>query len=68
MDEVDFSEITREEIIKAFHKYNKLEENNELNKHRKAKDYILFWSSKEYPQKYTIGIAYALKYNQSTKL
>ena len=66
MDQIDFSEITREEIIKAFHKYNKLEENNELNKHRKAKDYILFWNSKEYPQKYIIGIAYALKYNQNT--
>ena len=64
MEEIDFIDITREDIIKAFHRYDELKENYELNNHRKPKDYILFWNSKEYPQKYIVGIAYGLKYNQ----
>ncbi|MCB9096314.1 MAG: AAA family ATPase [Arcobacter sp.] len=64
MSEIDFSEITRDDIIKAFNKYDELQQNNELNTNRKAKDYLLFWNSKEYPHKYVVGIAYGLKYNQ----
>ncbi|WP_188109493.1 AAA family ATPase [Sulfurimonas indica] len=64
MEEIDFSEISREDIIKAFHKYDELKANNQINPHRQAKDYILFWNSKEYPQKYIVGIAYGLKYGQ----
>ena len=66
MEEIDFSEINREDIIKAFDKYDELKANNEINKRREAKDYILFWNSKEYPQKYIVGIAYGLKYGQNT--
>ena len=66
MEEIDFSEITREDIIKAFDRYDELKANNEINQHRQAKDYILFWNSKEYPQKYIVGIAYGLKYGQNT--
>ena len=66
MEEIDFSEITREDIIKAFDRYDELKENNEINQHRQAKDYILFYNSKEYPQKYILGIAYGLKYGQNT--
>ncbi len=64
MNQIDFSEITREYILKAFNKYDELQQNNELNTNRKAKDYLLFWNSKEYPHKYIVGIAYGLKYNQ----
>lgn len=64
MSQVDFSEITREDIISAFKKYDELAEKNELNSHRQAKDYLLFWKSKEYPHKYVVGIAYGLKYNE----
>lgn len=64
MSQIDFSEITREDILEAFNKYDELEQNNELNANRKAKDYLLFWSCKEYPHKYIVGIAYGLKYNQ----
>ncbi len=64
MSEIDFSEITRDEIIKAFQKYDELKEQNELNKNRQAKEYLLFWNSKEYPHKYIVGIAYGIKYNQ----
>lgn len=64
MSQIDFSEITREDILDAFNKYDELQQNNELNTNRKAKDYLLFWNSKEYPHKYIVGIAYGLKYNQ----
>lgn len=64
MEEIDFSEINREDIIKAFDKYDDLKAKKEINTHRQAKDYILFWNSKEYPQKYIVGIAYGLKYGQ----
>jgi len=47
MEEIDFSEITREDIIKAFDKYDELKINNEINQHRQSKDYILFYNSKE---------------------
>jgi 5-methylcytosine-specific restriction protein B len=63
-NEIDFSDITREDILKAFQKYDELKNNNQLNKSRSAKDYLLFWNSKEYPHKYIVGIAYGLKYNQ----
>lgn len=64
MSQIDFSGITREDIISAFKKYDELAKNNELNSHRKAKEYLLFWNSKEYPHKYIVGIAYGIKNNQ----
>lgn len=64
MSEINFREITREDIINAFKEYDKLEKENKLNVRRKAKDYLLFWNSKEYPHKYIVGIAYGLKYKQ----
>jgi len=66
MEEIDFSEITRDDIIKAFNRYDELKANNEINQYKQAKDYILFWNSKEYPQKYIVGIAYGLRYRQNT--
>lgn len=66
MAEIDFSDINREDIIKAFDRYDALKANNEINTHRQAKDYILFWHSKEYPQKYIVGIACGLKSGQDT--
>jgi hypothetical protein len=65
VSQIDFSEITREDIINAFNKYDELQQNNELNTNRKAKEYLLFWNSKEYPHKYIVGIAYGLRYNQN---
>ncbi|WP_375722925.1 DUF4357 domain-containing protein [Arcobacter sp. KX21116] len=64
MDKIDFSEISREDIINAFNRYDELKIKNELNTKRKAKEYLLFHNSKEYPHKYIVGIAYGLKYNQ----
>ncbi len=64
MSKIDFSEITKEDIINAFKEYDKLEKENKLNPKRQAKDYLLFWNSKEYPHKYIVGIAYGLKYKQ----
>ena len=66
MSEIDFSDITRDDIKKAFEKYDELKETNQLNNNRSAKDYLLFYNSKEYPHKYIVGIAYGLKYNQET--
>jgi len=63
-EEIDFSDITRDDILKAFIKYDEMKINNQLNNHRQAKDYLLFWNSQEYPHKYIVGIAYSLKYNQ----
>ena len=63
-EKIDFSEITKEDILKAFKKYDELYAENMINKNRNAKEYILFWNSKEYPHKYIIGIAYGLKYNK----
>ncbi len=65
-DIIDFSDISREDILKAFLKYDELKESKQLNERRDAKDYLLFWNSKEYPHKYIVGIAYGLKYNQLT--
>lgn len=42
MTEIDFSEITRNDILNAFYEYDKLEERKELNIKRKSKDYLLF--------------------------
>lgn len=64
MESVDFSEISRDDILTALKKYDDLESNNLLNKNRKAKEYLLFWNSKEYPHKYIVGIAYGQKYNE----
>ena len=66
MSEIDFSDITRDDIKKAFEKYDELKETNQLNNNRSAKDYLLFYNSKEYSHKYIVGIAYGLKYNQET--
>ncbi len=66
MEEIDFSKISREDIIKAFNKYDELKEKGKLNNRRVPADYLVFWNSKAYPQKYIIGIAYGLKYNQDT--
>ena len=60
-EKVDLSDINQEDIIKAFNKFDELKERNKINPHMDAKDYILFWNSKEYPQKYIISIAYELK-------
>jgi hypothetical protein len=64
MSEVDFSDITRQDILNAFNEYDKLTEEGKLNNNGSARDYLLFWNSKEYPYKYIVGIAYGLKYNQ----
>ncbi|MDX9813107.1 MAG: AAA family ATPase [Sulfurimonadaceae bacterium] len=66
MSKIDFSDITRDDIVKAIAKYNGLEENGQLSDNRKAKDYLLFYNSKDYPHKYIVGIAYGLKHNQET--
>lgn len=63
-EKIDFSEITKEDILIAFEKYEELSNKNMINKNRNGKEYILFWNSKEYPHKYIVGIAYGLKYNQ----
>ena len=63
-EKIDFSEITKEDILIAFEKYEELSNKNMINKNRNGKEYILFWNSKEYPHKYIIGIAYGLKYNK----
>lgn len=65
MNKIDFSEIDSNDIIQAFERYDELKAKGELNNNRQAKDYLLFWNSKEYPHKYVVGIAYGLKYNQS---
>ena len=65
-EKIDFSEITKEDILIAFEKYEELSNKNMINKNRNGKEYILFWNSKEYPHKYIVGIAYGLKYNQET--
>jgi 5-methylcytosine-specific restriction protein B len=65
MSKINFAEIDRENIIEAFNKYDELKLNNEVNHNRKAKEYILFWNSKEYPHKYIVGIAYGIKNNQA---
>jgi len=65
-DKINFSDISREDILKAFQKYDELAAKKELNPNRGKKDYILFWASKEYPHKYIVGIAYGIKYNQET--
>ena len=57
MSEIDFSDITRDDIKKAFEKYDELKETNQLNNNRSAKDYLLFYNSKEYPHKYIVGIS-----------
>ena len=64
MSKIDFSDITKDDIIKAFTKYDEMKLNNQLNNNRSAKDYLLFHNSKEYPHKYIIGIAYGIKHNQ----
>lgn len=66
MSKIDFSDITRDDIKKAFEKYDELKETNQLNNNRSAKDYLLFYNSKDYPHKYIVGIAYGLKHNQET--
>ena len=63
-NEIDFSDISREDIVKALEKYDELKEKGKLNNNRQVKDYLLFWNSKEYPHKYVVGIAYGLKYSQ----
>ncbi len=63
--EVSFENITRDDILKAIEKYNQLEKENRLNWHRSWQKYILFYNSKEYPHKYIVGIAYALKYSKN---
>jgi len=65
-EDIDFNEITKDDILQAFQKYDEFEQNNQLNINRKQKDYILFHNSKEYPHKYIVGIAYGLKHNQDT--
>lgn len=61
---IDFSEITKDDIIKAFSEYNRLEKEGQINPMREAKSYLLFYSSKEYSHKYIVGIAYGLKYDK----
>ena len=45
MSEIDFSDITRDDIKKAFEKYDELKETNQLNNNRSAKDYLLFYNT-----------------------
>jgi len=66
VNNVDFSEIKREDIVRAFKEYDKLKETKKFNTHRQSRDYILFYDSKEYPPKYIVGIAYGIKYGQNT--
>ena len=63
--DIDLENITRDDILKAVEKYNQLEKENRLNWHRSWQKYILFYNSKEYPHKYIVGIAYALKYSKN---
>ena len=64
MSDINFNDITRDDIIKAFDEYDDMKANNRLNNNRSAKDYLLIHNSKEYPHKYIVGIAYGLKYKQ----
>lgn len=65
-DEIDFSKITREDLLNAMVKYDEMKNSGEFNSKRQAKDYILFWNSKEYSHKYLVGIAYGLKYGKDS--
>jgi len=65
---VDLLSLTKEDIIKAIEKYEELKKEGKLNFHREAVNYRLIYNSKEYPHKYIVGIAYALKYPDDERI
>ncbi len=67
-NKVDLSSLTKEDILKAIKKYEELKKDNRLNPHKESIKYKLIYSSKEYPPKYTVGIAYALKYPDDSRI
>ncbi|WP_275944505.1 McrB family protein [Nitrosophilus alvini] len=62
MPNIDFSDITREDIIKAMNEYKKIKNTPHYNWHRESVSYSLIYNGEEFPHKYLVGIAYSLKY------
>lgn len=60
-EDVDFSILSKQDIIEGIEWYDRLKKSNTLDKKRSEKGYYLLWKGEEYPHKYVFGLAYAKK-------